>query len=737
MKEFSIVLQSGEKGSLVYKTLRNIKLAVDTFNIPIEVICIVNKDEKEFQKYIDKGKNLFKEIKVIRYSTGVEEALNQGVEQSCGEYLLFMNAGDLISLNFFEKFTNYVKRLQKTKSIVFLPEKKIFFGTSFYIENNISSLDPSFSPFILLMQNPWGSVFAVKKTDFEKVKFEKINNEFRIGTGVGTFYCRCLEKGFEFTLIEETVVFYELGISNTQTEGNFTIPECKLFDKKNKNLKKWTIDKKVQEDNRPFLKKFVSSKFPTFYTWLFRQKEKVKLCLKKINDNGDSRSILKKIFSTLFPNFYLKIFVLKEKIVGPKTNTDTSYPLWLREQWNLINQVEFRLFSPKDKIKENVPSVNKNLGAYLLEMLSYFPKEISFLIFCPWLKLGGADKLTLNLIRGLKEIFPNETIGIITTEHVESELLDNLPQNIYFFDFGNSFLDTSREERDVLLLRFLVQIRAKNIININSHTLFNLLCKYSRNISFYSKIYCFCFCVYITPLGQTLGFAVDSIPQIIDDLTMVLTDNSNIIEYLTNRFGLDKEKFQTVYQPVDTNNFLYREFSEKEFVDILWASRIDDQKIPYVLEKIIEKSRNINFRFHIYGGLAMNYEFEIKNLSKYDNAFTYGAYKGGIQNIKHSKYDMYLYTSKFDGMPNALLEAMSLGLPVVASNVGGIKEVVKDGKTGYLVNEIENEDAYIRALQKAWSDKKKLKEIQKNMKSVIEKQHSWIQYKKTLKSVFS
>jgi glycosyltransferase involved in cell wall biosynthesis len=65
-------------------------------------------------------------------------------------------------------------------------------------------------------------------------------------------------------------------------------------------------------------------------------------------------------------------------------------------------------------------------------------------------------------------------------------------------------------------------------------------------------------------------------------------------------------------------------------------------------------------------------------------------------------HDVYLLASEFEGMPNALIEAMGRGLvPVVSRTVSGIPELVRDGKNGFMVP-IGDAGAYADRLRTLW-----------------------------------
>ena len=80
--------------------------------------------------------------------------------------------------------------------------------------------------------------------------------------------------------------------------------------------------------------------------------------------------------------------------------------------------------------------------------------------------------------------------------------------------------------------------------------------------------------------------------------------------------------------------------------------------------------------------------------------------------------------SYHEGLPTVLLEAMSCGIPTVATSVAGNSEVVKDGKTGFLVPPKEPK-RLAEAILTLLGDQKLRQEMGKNARKQAEESYDW------------
>lgn len=81
------------------------------------------------------------------------------------------------------------------------------------------------------------------------------------------------------------------------------------------------------------------------------------------------------------------------------------------------------------------------------------------------------------------------------------------------------------------------------------------------------------------------------------------------------------------------------------------------------------------------------------------------SFTGFVENVEDylAVFDVFVYPSLFEGLGSALLDGMAFGLPIVASNVGGIPEVVEEGVNGLLIPP-ERPDRLVRALTRLMDD---------------------------------
>lgn len=76
-----------------------------------------------------------------------------------------------------------------------------------------------------------------------------------------------------------------------------------------------------------------------------------------------------------------------------------------------------------------------------------------------------------------------------------------------------------------------------------------------------------------------------------------------------------------------------------------------------------------------------------------------GALSRETLNKRYLSSDMFVLSSRWEGFPNVLLEAMAYGLPVVSTAVSGAEDLIEDGVSGFLVP-IGDEEKLVEAIQK-------------------------------------
>lgn len=127
---------------------------------------------------------------------------------------------------------------------------------------------------------------------------------------------------------------------------------------------------------------------------------------------------------------------------------------------------------------------------------------------------------------------------------------------------------------------------------------------------------------------------------------------------------------------------------ENVILKILFLGRIDkDKGLKEILSAFRSLNDNFNFNF-LLAGTGPDKEWFVGECKKMlGEKFVYLGVLNYIEKIKVlSDSDIFILPSYFEGLPNALLEAMSYGLVPIVTPVGSIPEVVTDKIDGLIIN---------------------------------------------------
>lgn len=153
---------------------------------------------------------------------------------------------------------------------------------------------------------------------------------------------------------------------------------------------------------------------------------------------------------------------------------------------------------------------------------------------------------------------------------------------------------------------------------------------------------------------------------------------------LQNGVGTE-EQLIAIHNGVKNSTIPIQPKQDEKTCRLVMVARFDQQKNQAILLETLSRLADLNWHLDLIGD-GPNLQ-NCKNLARklgLENNINFEGRSNEVEKFL-SRSDIFVLTSNWEGFPLSILEAMRIGLPVIASDVGGVKEAVISGLTGYTV----------------------------------------------------
>lgn len=184
--------------------------------------------------------------------------------------------------------------------------------------------------------------------------------------------------------------------------------------------------------------------------------------------------------------------------------------------------------------------------------------------------------------------------------------------------------------------------------------------------------------------------------------------------------GVPRSKTKVIYNGIDSHIFKkWRPQKHKRFT-IGFIGRLEYSKNPLALvdivRELVERHNMRAFVIRVVGNGSLMEplkkeiaESRLERFFRFDREFHHDEMMKVFNQI-----DLLLMPSNNESLPTAAIEAMWTGLPVVASKVGGLSELIAEGKTGFLVSK---RNGYSEVISRLMTDETMYHKVLENISS--------------------
>ena len=323
------------------------------------------------------------------------------------------------------------------------------------------------------------------------------------------------------------------------------------------------------------------------------------------------------------------------------------------------------------------------------------------------LEFGGAEKVLLSLANDMVSDFK---VSICLTKR-EGELVKEADENITIYSLN------SKEGNDtsvVSKIKDIILQQKVDIVHIHNWGVF-VESVIAAKLAKAAKIIHTIHGPYISYPDSKIAKLKKSLRQFVERRLSKFVDwhvtvSDSIKDYVIEELKFSKKNVMRIHNGISglsPSKIKAHKPDTINFVAVGRIAKIKNHKLLIDGFNLLADKRNVNLTIVGDGPEFANIKSQVDSLGLNGSVKLLG-FRNDIEDILN-EMDVFVVTSDYEGISIAILEAMSLSMPVIATNVGGIPETVIDQKTGYLIE--RNATSLAKALELLSSDKEKVKEM--------------------------
>ena len=198
------------------------------------------------------------------------------------------------------------------------------------------------------------------------------------------------------------------------------------------------------------------------------------------------------------------------------------------------------------------------------------------------------------------------------------------------------------------------------------------------------------------------------------------------------------KKSSVLCNVMDKEDILSRASENKNTMsyDIVYVGRLAYQKNPErllkVLCEVIKKIPDIKIGIVGDGALFAQTKKQAESMGLLNNIEFLGFQSNPLKIL--SKAKVMVMTSRYEGLPMTVLEALALGIPIVSTPVDGLLNVINNGQNGYLT---ENDDLFVEKVCSIVTDSSLRESLSLKAKNIFDKICNLQLYKENISAVYN